>query len=136
MVYDAHRHKTVLHGGSVGMSYFCDTWEYDQTNGWVKINTPTKVLPLRDKVAYCYDRFRKKTILYGGGTLYTSFVETWEYDGNDWQKIETPHNPSYRRMSVMAYMPKKYKAVLFGNGPGSIVKDDTWFYNGVIIGSP
>jgi len=58
-------------------------------------------------------------------------VDTWEFDGCTWLKIETVHEPELRGMFAMTYDEARQKVVLFGGSDtAGLGRDDTWEYDG------
>jgi len=139
MVYDQAQERVVLFGGYVGWrggsGYSNRTWEYDGST-WIQVHTaytPT----CRAYVGLAYDSDRQVSVLFGGygGPPCTpaaqAFLDTWEYDGNDWHPITPTHSPSARSGHAMAYDARRKVTVLFGGyGPGGVPLNDTWEYDG------
>lgn len=86
MVYDSDRCRVVLFGGrdpTIGKDYD-DTWEYDG-NTWTLVPTADKPSGRHGHVM-AYDSHRKRTVLFGGGTIDAIRQgDTWEYDGCNWR---------------------------------------------------
>lgn len=136
MAYDEERKVTVLFGGAFpGASYpLNDTWEY---NGkWHKISTqhsPTK----RWKPAMAYDPIRERIVLFGGendeGGSITVYNDTWEYNGEDWVQINTPHRPERRGSHVMTYDENLHAVLMLGGNNHSYSNpypQTIWKYDG------
>ena len=128
MTFDSARCQTVLFAGmGEGAQGRNDTWEYNGIN-WIKILTNDSPPP-RWAHALAYDPLREKTILFGGyGQNYPdggALDDTWEYDGENWNVINTTSAPAAREQHILVYDGNLQKALLFGGfGNG-----DTWFYS-------
>ena len=130
MVYDSLRHKVILFGGApandVGLN---DLWDYDGTN-WIQkfpLNTP----PTRYYSSMVYDKNRSVIVLFGGEDWPNLYNDTWEYNGIDWEHIDTPHKPITRHSwQGMAYDSWRGKVVLFGGWHWYTFLGDTWEYDG------
>lgn len=61
-------------------------------------------------------------------------ADTWEYDGSNWQSIQTANVPIDRATQGMAYDAGRNKVVLYGgwrgDQQGSNILGDTWEYDG------
>ena len=86
-----------------------------------------------------YDSYRKVAVLFGGAVSCvdrTGTNDTWEFDGTDWQRVNTPHSPPPRYYGGMAYDSHRRVTVLFGgwgrdSGPTpGPAYNDTWEYDG------
>lgn len=134
MVYDSKAGRTLIFGGFYHIyTPNNELWEFDGRI-WKLIDTPTKVPP-RLCPSYCFDRFRGKMILFGGEKPTSPFItyrETWEFDGRDWQLIDTIGNPSAREDADMCYLDHEYRSILFG-GRGGTYLNDTWAYSAVVV---
>ena len=86
LAYDTDRGVTVFFGGEIGVrgseTYFNDTWEYDGTNQWRKIQITGASPSPRSFHAMTYDRVLHYVILYGGQAGGDSFSDTWAYTGD------------------------------------------------------
>ena len=136
MVYDQARGKTVLFGGLSQTGHLDDTWEYYREGAiriWEPI-TPTIKPLVRDSQAMAYDSTRHLTVMYGGWSPIEPgyyLQDTWEYDGNNWQNIETQNSPPARHQHALAYDSKRDVVVLFGGrDTPTTTLNDTWEYDG------
>jgi hypothetical protein len=131
MIHDSEQCRIVLWGGlpKGSLHGLSDTWEFDGTN-WTQRHPGTSP-PGRWAHAMAYDAARQRSVLFGGyGPAYsggTQLGDTWEYDGNNWIRIESLNTPTSREQHGMAYDVRRGRVVLFGGwlsktGPGS----DTW----------
>ena len=79
-----------------------------------------------------YDLNRRVIVLFGGCSAQSDnyLNDTWEYDGNNWEKIETAHSPTPRCGFGMAYDSCRNKTVLFGGYSDLPYDSDTWEYDG------
>jgi len=133
MTYDSARQKIVLFGGHVWAGeHLDDTWEFDGSR-WVQIQTAT-VPPHRSNQGIAFDENRQTVVMFGGWTdsqLDEDILgDTWEYDGTDWTRINTPTAPAPRSNMKLVYAPSLGGVLLFGGiGRDAIHYDDTWLYN-------
>lgn len=133
MVYDTLRHVMVLFGGdSSGSSRLNDTWEYDGVD-WHLINTPQKPSGrINLSTGLVYDSRRGRVVVFGGLTATGYVSDTWEYDGANWIRINTPASPTPRDAYAAAYDTRRNVVVLFGGHRAfGAAMNDTWEYNGV-----
>ncbi len=122
MVYDSHRHRTVLFGGqrydgTYGVRFSPETWEWDGTD-WKQIVT-AHLPPWREWLyayAACYDSARKEMLLFG-----ILSDPLWAYDGTDWS-VRNPGGtgPGYTVSSLLAFDSNRGVAVLTGGTGGSL----------------
>ena len=131
--YDVNRGIFVIFGGQVGESTVTsDTLEYDGVN--LELVKIPQSPPPRVKHRMVYDSNRRVIVLFGGTPkdypLENFLNDTWEYDGNYWEKIETPHSPTPRFGFGMAYDSCRNKTVLFGGFSDLTYISDTWEYDG------
>ena len=81
-----------------------------------------------------YDPVRHVIVLFGGysgnpANLYLN--DTWEFNGTNWQQVNTPQSPSGRNHHAMVYDSQRRVVVLFGGRSAADPQlDDTWEYNG------
>jgi MYXO-CTERM domain-containing protein len=79
MAYDIARKRTILFAGKPafnGGAPLNDTWEYDGTQ-WSEVH-PASAPPPRFAGAMVYDSRRRRTVLFGGGSI-TPANDTWDY---------------------------------------------------------
>ncbi len=127
MVYDEHRGRIVLFGGSSDQA----TWEYDGTS-WASILTDPAPPP-RYRHRMVYDGVHRRILLFGGWRQdLTALNDLWEYRDGVWNRIETATSPPLRSLSGalpgfgLAYDLARDLLVLFG-GDGT---NQTWVYDG------
>lgn len=127
MVFDSVRSTVVL--------LTDETWEYDGNN-WTRIATSTSP-PDRSLTAMAFDPFRERVILFGSGVVFEPNqpdTSTWEYDGTDWVRLNTPNSPGGRWAHSMVFDDARNRVVLFGGYgptlPSGSQLDDTWEFNG------
>lgn len=128
MVYDSQRQRLVLFGGSIGLGFLSDTWEWN--GSWTL--RATSGPSARSGYAMAYDSQRGKTVLFGGYYYNGSHnypADTWEWNGSAWV-LRATSGPAGRENAAMAYDSQRDKIVLFGgrNSSGSLA--DTWEWNG------
>ena len=98
--------------------------------GWTNINPPVAPAAAYD-AAMVYDVARGKTILYGGYDGFTSYMDTWEWDGTNWTQVITAANPGDRDSQGMCYDLARGKTVFFGGwDTAGTLYNDTWEYDG------
>jgi hypothetical protein len=98
LAYDAARKKVVLYGGIAGtqtQDYMTDTWTWDGAS-WERVATAAAPHPEPRTGHYmAFDEARGRVVLYGQhgpwivgriGTQNTSRGNTWEWDGERWEK--------------------------------------------------
>ena len=141
MVYDSHRHKTVLFGGMTNgpssSGYPLDTWEWDGTN-WAKITTPhTPDFAAQSGYTFanCFDSLRNEMLVFGDAP--GSVSQLWGYDGTDWTlKSPSGSAPVYTALcSTMAFDTNRGRAVLLGaaqsaSGKGNSSGYSVWEWDG------
>jgi hypothetical protein len=80
-----------------------------------------------------YDAARNVIVLFGGlDGQNRVLAETWEFDGSNWKKINTPTQPPARFWQGMAYDTDRKVVVMFGGNKNhdSQLLADTWEYDG------
>ncbi len=135
--YDSDRHVTVLCTGffnSNSLPPFCDTWEFDGTN-WAQ-RFPAASPPIRNFARMVYDSRRHRTVLFGGqiftnSTLHLA-LDTWEWDGNNWQQIFTPHVPGWTFIDEFGacYDSAHGEMLIFGGEDNTGRLSELWAYDG------
>jgi hypothetical protein len=139
--YDLTRERTVLFGGRAwfGSSVVTrDTWECDGTT-WATVAT-SGMPAARMGHALAYDSALHRTVLFGGaanGSLVPCLGDTWEYDGTNWNQVQTtPPSPPARSGHGLAYDMARRRIVLFGgsvnSGSAAVVFADTWELDGKV----
>lgn len=133
MVYDSSRGVCVLFGGAATLnSDSAETWEYDGTT-WSLRTTAVHPSARRGTNFMVYDTGRKRTVLFGGGSLGNGnprYNDTWEWDGEYWIERKPSTVPSVRFLHGMTYTPNRAQVVLFGGGStASTTPNDTWTYS-------
>jgi hypothetical protein len=79
-----------------------------------------------------YDSARHRVVLFGGNDCRGSGpVDTWEWDGTDWQRVATAGPGINMSSPSLAYDRDMGKVVLFGgNGPHDTATGETWTWSG------
>jgi len=145
VAYDATRKKIVLFGGMLATgtddgSVINETWEWDTKTGWKKQDVSHAPSP-RAYHSMAYDSDRGKTVLFGGVTDFSkaAFNETWEWNGNKWEKIKTANSAAGLCDFAMVYDNKRKRVVLFSGQPIKADQDasrkdsgETWEWDGKI----
>ncbi len=117
LTYDSQQCKAILFGGAPSNSSngLSDIWQYDGTV-WTQQITSTSP-PGRWGHAIAYDRYRNRTVLFGGyGPSYpngSALADTWEYDGNSWIQMFSQNSPPALQQLAMTYDQTNKKIVLF-----------------------
>ena len=105
----------------------------ETTPYWTQIECSSRP-ERRASMMMAYDSKRNKLVLFGGEISYPSwdyFGDTWEFDGEEWQKIETEHAPQKRSRGGFCYSKTLEKCILFGGyGENGKHYNDTWTYDG------
>jgi hypothetical protein len=134
--FDAARDAVVLFGGFTApnsrTSALNDTWMLVGST-WTEAATNARP-SVRGGAAMSYDPGRQRTVLFGGGYGTSTFGDTWEWDGDRWDRVATT-GPLPRSDAAMAYAPALGGVVLFGGtmtgGLGQpVLADDTWVWDG------
>src|SRR5439155_14821156 len=104
-------------------------WTWDGSN-WQRESPPASP-PARAGLAMAYDEVRGNTVIFGGGSITTTFNDTWEWDGTTWAQQFPATSPSARGGSGMAYDAARQQVVLFGGGEADgTCLGDTWTWDG------
>ena len=137
VAYDNVRKKIILFGGTDGVTYFDDTWEYDGTTStWIQITTSNKPAG-RYYSAMVYDNNKQRCILFSGMNATTRFDDTWEYNGatTAWVEIVPVGGvkPTHRSEHSMVFDTIRKKCIIFGGqdqhvGAIEHLCADTWEY--------
>ncbi len=137
-VYDETRKRLILFGGADSERILNETWEFDgQKWSSIKTSSPSP----RTFPSMIYDSARQKILLFGGNRVlfgkndkdYEFLNDFWEFNGQDWQKIDVP-SPQGRAEASFVFDRQRQKAVLFGGYTkenGEIKRfADTWEWDG------
>lgn len=143
MWYDPILKKTVIYGG-IGrlnaqdkLTRFSDMWSFDGT-GWTEIK-PTITPGMRYGAQVAVDPKTNHAIVFGGIRLdiaanniqvqvYAN--DTWDWDGTNWTKVNSPVNPPPHENGGMAVDPLRNEIVMFGGYSGFYLSDLWSFTNG------
>lgn len=76
-----------------------------------------------------YSVHDRRVVLFNGR-------DTWVFDGNDWQQVQSAHSPPLRSGHAMVYDAANQRVILFGgsgeyyyrNGNRITERDDTWAF--------
>lgn len=138
MVFDQAHGEVVLFGGQLLSSNerLSDTWVWDGSN-WAQRFPVTSPAP-RSGHAMAYDAARRQVVLFGGVSTggFSTFNETWVWDGSNWIRKFPSTSPPARSLTAMIYDTKRDQILLFGGFPdvfsGAIgAIDDTWIWDGL-----
>lgn len=135
MAYDALHQKVVLFSGTTGGGGAADTpndtwlWDGRQKN-WT-LQNPAHKPAGRVTAGMAYDSARQQIVLFGGGVGYTTFSDTWVWDGTDWTQKFPASSPPARQGFSMAYDSARQQVVLFGGfSATNTILGDTWTWDG------
>src|SRR5438094_769970 len=142
VAYDEARGVVVVFGGrhyelingNWAVSDLGDTWTWDGRT-WTQ-QQPTNKPPPRSFTTMAYHPGLGKVVLFGGWCLSCGdyLNDTWEWDGSNWTKINTPVAPPSRIGGSIAYDAAHNQFVLFGGqvviGGVSQRVADTWIFDG------
>ncbi len=115
MAFDSARGILVLFGGDeAGL-----TWIFDGID-WRIVPSPRAPLP-RAEPQMTYDAFRQVTVLHGGyhppldsAQAPRFFNDTWEFDGQSWQQVDTLGDIPPNWAGLMDFDPARREVVNFG----------------------
>jgi hypothetical protein len=124
MAFDSARGLLVLFGGDdAGF-----TWIFDGAD-WRIVPSPRAPLP-RTEPQMTYDAFRQITVLHGGyyfplDRRYAPklFNDTWEFDGQSWQPVDTIGDVPPNWAGLMDFDPARREIVSFAGGLFEYVLD-------------
>jgi hypothetical protein len=121
--------RVALYGGSLGLSFYGDTWEYDwSTNSWTQ--TLASGPPARTAHAVSYRPTDAKLYLFGGYDLATYFIDTWSYSHPGgtptWDVVPATALPTPRGLHAMDYSSSEDIILLFGGLSQVGELNDTW----------
>jgi hypothetical protein len=100
-----------------------------------KVLAPAHSPGPRTMAAVAYDSKRQRAVLFGGITYWdgSEWVYdniTWEWDGQDWHRMETTVAPTGRILHAMAYDEERGKVILYGGQNSSGNLADLWEWDG------
>ncbi len=130
IVFDSHRGKAVLFGGSNAQwQYVTETWEWDGSD-WQQLS-PQETPSERGDIAMAYDQKQQVVILFGGENQGSVLGDTWQWDGEQWHQLLPSNSPLARRGHKMIYDPLRGRVVLYGgyDGMGTFF-NDAWEWDG------
>jgi cysteine-rich repeat protein len=136
MAFDSARGKTIIFGGLVDIDRvedpLGDIWEWNG-HSWKELWPEHASPEPRGMIQLAYDWERERVVLFGGyglgGIIYD---DTWEWDGQEWERLLPHDSPPARFGYSMGYDPKQGRTVLFGGfGQLGNLLYDTWEWDGV-----
>src|SRR6266700_3433919 len=135
VAYDSRSDRIILFG-SFTTRPSAETWAYDaNTDSWTNM-TPAYSPPARSLAAMAYDSESDRVILFSGAQQGTETDDTWAYDynANNWTRMDPPLAPSARGLHGMAYDRKEDRIILFGgsaeaSGQSITFFAETWAYD-------
>jgi hypothetical protein len=112
--------STAIHDNT----FFRETWAL--SNGaWVSVPTPSFARNLTGGVL-AYDSRRRREVL---AAVSYGAMETWEWDGHQWQRRATAHLPDAHSQNTSgAYSPELRATVILDGG--TMPPASTWLYDG------
>lgn len=133
MTYDAADKNDILFGGSGGSSclrggYCNDTWEFNWTDGWVQVGTPTPcgnaatgpcpagdAPPSRWEASFAYDPADGYAVLFGGHNSTIDMMgDTWKFvAGTGWSRLSPSIDPGARFGAALTFDPSPGDGYLF-----------------------
>jgi hypothetical protein len=128
VAYDSARNRLIVFGGVLtnpNFVYLGDTWEWD---GTVWAQAAASGPPPRSSPNLVYDTARARTVLFGGYTDATGWLQdTWEWDGGVWSLMAN-YGPG-RNAGPMAYDSARNHAILY-DGSAAGADPSIWEWNG------
>jgi hypothetical protein len=125
IVYMDHIDAFLLYGGADSIRQFDSTTWILKNSQFTRLTIPGP--GTRYHFALAYDAKRQKVILFGGGRQGRR-DETWEFDGQRWEKISTKESPGQRLRHNMVYDEDTGMTVLHGGDE----KGTTWAWDGKV----
>jgi len=104
-------------------------------SGWIPVEVKNGPRPTGEAEA-AYDTSRNRLVMYGGVAGYLGdnewnyITDTWEWDGNQWIKLEPHEHPQGRSDFAMAFDEERDVTVLFGGVNNGMRLSDTWEWDG------
>lgn len=119
----------VLYGGEDATNTVLgDTWLYT-TSGWVQAS-PAHYPGLRGGQGMAFDPVLNRIIFFGGSDAYSTYDDTWMWDGSDWEGASGGIvQPSYRRSMAMVPAAGHGQVLVFGGYFNANVNNDTDLYD-------
>lgn len=132
LAYDGNRGRVVLFGGRAvsNNQVLSDTWEWDGVT-WTQ-RTPATPPPARNGHTMTWDPIRRRVVMFGGGTGTpgTVFNDTWEWDGNEWTRVNTATSPPARSGHGATFHGGRGRMLITCGETISGLLGDTWEYDG------
>lgn len=132
MTFDAERGVVLLHGGTAeGRVFQGDLWSFDG-KAWTPLEPAgSERPPACDAHVLVHDARRKKTVLLGGRTPDRMLADTWEWDGERWERLAVPAPNPPRIHAVGADDPERGRVLVHGGVTnGNSFCRDTWSFDG------
>ena len=117
LVYDSARSEVLLIG-TVSPPEALVTWEWNGSD-WSN-RSPSTLPPYRADFRVAWDQARRRAVLFGGFKFdlfpltWTTFGDTWEWDGTTWVEREPLTVPSARNSYAMTYDSARQRVVMHG----------------------
>src|SRR6266852_2237179 len=87
--------------------------------------------PGREWASFAYDPAQKDAVLFGGANFFTSYGDTWTWNGVCWTKLHPAAAPSARDTDSLAYDVASQRSILFGGFNSDAGRlGDTWAWDG------
>jgi Galactose oxidase, central domain len=130
MAWDARAGVLVLYGGFNGHHYLGDTWTWGGPSvGWKAWPRPASAPPAVTAPMLFTDPLTGHADVYGGfdGQFYQ--LQTWQWDGSEWQQLHPQHVATARSAAVAALDASRHQVVMYG-GLGDVNPLNTWIWDG------
>lgn len=129
VAYDSKRHRMVYFTGGRTFAYKVEERK------WLAIDGETPPPPVSFG-SLCYDPFKDRIILFGGGHVAepgpegraVGYTDTWTYDceSGQWSPVDTGGDPPPRMCTRLVYDNRNKVIVVFGGDSQSHWLADTW----------
>ncbi len=123
----------IVYGGNYGIVAFTEDSIFSYTDQkWDVLSEPSANDVGLNQIflltAFSFDARRNIFVLFGGQNIPN---DTWEFDGNSWNRYESPLSLTARSEHAMVFDSEKNVTVLFGGADqdGTFL-NDTWEYDG------
>jgi len=138
MVWDPTLGGALLFGGFTvingSLTFLNQTWMFIG-GSWFRVNTSVapsaRSFASMTFVGGANNSTSGFVLLFGGSNRLQEFNDTWKFANNTWTPVSTIRAPPARAGADLVYDEYAGAAVLFGGGTGngSIVFNDTWWFN-------
>lgn len=126
VAYDRARGRVILFGGG-DFPYSNETWAWDGV-AWTDLD-PVHAPTARANAAMAYDALRDRMVLIGGNSQAGNIGDTWEFDGVDWELVDTL-GPAGLSGSQLAYDEARQTVVGYATPSNGNDPAETWQWHG------